>query len=208
VRGERESGSVWEKKRREILRRDKYICQECGMHLIPDVMEMFPGLYQLGHKVDIACGGSNDPSNLVVMCCVCNQTKPLHETIEDYIEWVDRGYWVRDWLDREYEDTVFDTESEEFLMLKFISRITYLQRHYYRNEKTYAIMDDGNLAKMLKAGDEYKNWKMIRTEEFIMYHGDWITDGNNELMLGHPNLNKFKEWFARNMLGIEVKSAA
>ena len=71
----------WEVLRRHIWERDKGICQVCGKRTVPED-------YECGHIIDRFVGGSDRPTNLVVMCTGCNQAKPFHETREEYNEWM------------------------------------------------------------------------------------------------------------------------
>lgn len=73
----------WKKLRQLVWKRDKCICQVC-------LREISYSNYQCGHMVDFGCGGSDRLSNLVVMCGVCNQTKPLTPTKKDYWNWVNQ----------------------------------------------------------------------------------------------------------------------
>lgn len=72
----------WRRIRQFVWERDKGICQVCG-----DTIEI--EYYECGHKIDRVNLGSDHPDNLAVMCVLCNRLKPLHETIEDYIEWAE-----------------------------------------------------------------------------------------------------------------------
>ena len=65
----------WNKLRWQILERDKYTCQYCGQSA-PDVK------LEVDHKVSLADGGTDDPSNLVTSCWSCNNGKSrLRESI-------------------------------------------------------------------------------------------------------------------------------
>lgn len=57
--------------RPQILARDNYTCQQCGAD------ESTVKLH-IDHIVPLAKGGSNDPSNLQVLCQPCNQRKWAH----------------------------------------------------------------------------------------------------------------------------------
>lgn len=61
--------------------RDRGICHVCSQAIHVDE-------YWCGHIVDRCVGGSDDASNLVVQCALCNYHKPVHETPEQYQEWV------------------------------------------------------------------------------------------------------------------------
>lgn len=67
-------GTEWKKLRVVILKRDKYLCQECKRN----------GLVKRGNHVDHviskALGGTDEPSNLQVLCESCHMTKTGRET--------------------------------------------------------------------------------------------------------------------------------
>ena len=67
--------------RKLVWERDEGVCQVC-------LKEIPYSDYQCGHMVDWALGGSNRLTNLVAMCGVCNQTKPMTSTKEAYWRWV------------------------------------------------------------------------------------------------------------------------
>jgi 5-methylcytosine-specific restriction endonuclease McrA len=52
----------------EILERDHFTCQYCGRKA-PDVV------LHVDHRLARARGGTNDRSNLVTSCSICNQGK-------------------------------------------------------------------------------------------------------------------------------------
>ena len=53
----------------------------CGVDLRMSV-------YECGHKVDRCAGGKDELDNLDAMCIICNRTKPVHETLDQYREWL------------------------------------------------------------------------------------------------------------------------
>lgn len=55
--------------RRKIIIRDNYTCQICGKRM-PDLVGL-----QIDHIVPVSKGGRTVPSNLQVLCSVCNQRK-------------------------------------------------------------------------------------------------------------------------------------
>jgi 5-methylcytosine-specific restriction endonuclease McrA len=61
--------------RNQILERDDYTCQECGA-TEEDEVEL-----QVDHKIPRSKGGSNEPSNLQVLCFDCNNEKSDNLTL-------------------------------------------------------------------------------------------------------------------------------
>jgi 5-methylcytosine-specific restriction endonuclease McrA len=53
--------------RREILNRDNFLCQHCGVG-----GRESDYILEIHHKIPRSCGGSNDPSNLETLCVVCH----------------------------------------------------------------------------------------------------------------------------------------
>jgi hypothetical protein len=79
----REGLPSWKTLKGLILRRDKGICAVCGK-------KCNIGGAEIGHLQDRACGGKEAPSNLVVMCGLCNRVlKPRHESIEEARKWIE-----------------------------------------------------------------------------------------------------------------------
>ena len=66
----------------EVFRRDKGICDVCGLDLNKD-----PESYECGHLVDRCAGGSDKLDNLRCMCILCNRLKPVHDTLYQYAVW-------------------------------------------------------------------------------------------------------------------------
>lgn len=77
VRGNRHQrgyGREWERLREEIMRRDHGMCQSClrnGHTTIGD---------QVDHKLPKAQGGTDDPSNLELLCTPCHRAKTSRES--------------------------------------------------------------------------------------------------------------------------------
>lgn len=57
--------------RKYVLQRNNYQCQSCGKHNTEAKLN-------IDHIVPLATGGSNDISNLQVLCSRCNQRKKHH----------------------------------------------------------------------------------------------------------------------------------
>ena len=57
--------------RKYVLQRDNYQCQSCGVNKQQASLNV-------DHIVPLATGGSNDISNLQVLCSKCNQRKKHH----------------------------------------------------------------------------------------------------------------------------------
>ena len=69
--GQGRGGRAWRKLRDEILARDNYTCQCCGR---------VGGRLELDHIVNVAQGGTNDKSNLQILCHTCHKTKTQSES--------------------------------------------------------------------------------------------------------------------------------
>lgn len=69
--GKGRGGGRWRKLRDEILARDNYTCQCCGR---------VGGRLELDHIVNVAQGGTNDKSNLQILCQSCHKTKTQSES--------------------------------------------------------------------------------------------------------------------------------
>lgn len=76
----RQTRESWPVIRRRIYLRDNGECGVCGRELPPDGWEC-------GHIIDRAAGGSDLDDNLMVMCWLCNQFKPMTETREEFEAW-------------------------------------------------------------------------------------------------------------------------
>lgn len=81
----------WHKARRLVWERDGAKCRVCGRYLTQEQ-------YECGHIIDRVCGGSDQLHNLVVMCRICNQLKPLTPTREEYTAWALAGGGVGELL--------------------------------------------------------------------------------------------------------------
>jgi HNH endonuclease len=61
--------------RNEVGKRDRYLCQECGIR-VGRVATRVPGLqFHAHHKVPQSRGGRDTPSNLVTICSICHALK-------------------------------------------------------------------------------------------------------------------------------------
>ena len=76
------SGGAWDTLRRKVLARDMGICFLCDQF----------GADQVDHLVDVAAGGSNDPSNLASCHAACHDRK--HRDAEWAKERVERALAV------------------------------------------------------------------------------------------------------------------
>jgi len=80
-------GKLWERKRREILERDNYVCQRCG-----------GWGNEVDHVVAVSEGGKMfDDGNLQVLCRICHIVKTYGEQknrLKAREEWINR---VRSW---------------------------------------------------------------------------------------------------------------
>lgn len=57
--------------RKYVLQRNNYQCQSCGQ-------QSYETQLNIDHIIPLANGGSNDISNLQVLCSRCNQKKQAH----------------------------------------------------------------------------------------------------------------------------------
>jgi 5-methylcytosine-specific restriction endonuclease McrA len=80
--GERVS---WQKLKSLVHERDDGICSVCGW--VPDY-------YELGHIVDRCAGGDDSDENVAIMCGLCNMLKPVHDTREEFLQWLKKGHWI------------------------------------------------------------------------------------------------------------------
>lgn len=72
-RHERGYGAAWVRLRKQILQRDKYLCQPC----------LAAGLVTAAREVDHilpkAKGGTDDPANLRAICTACHRAKSAED---------------------------------------------------------------------------------------------------------------------------------
>ena len=66
-------GTVWNKLRALILQRDMHLCQMCLAKGRPT-----PG-NQVDHRIPKTKGGTDDPSNLWVLCGPCHEDKTIRD---------------------------------------------------------------------------------------------------------------------------------
>ena len=69
--GKGRGGRPWRRLKDEILARDLYTCQHCGR---------VGGQLELDHIVNTANGGTDDPSNLQILCHDCHKVKTQAES--------------------------------------------------------------------------------------------------------------------------------
>ncbi|MDO4895002.1 HNH endonuclease [Moraxella sp.] len=69
--GQARGGRPWRRLKDEILARDNYTCQCCGR---------VGGKLELDHIVNVAQGGTNNKSNLQILCQSCHKTKTQTES--------------------------------------------------------------------------------------------------------------------------------
>ncbi|WP_330926302.1 HNH endonuclease [Candidatus Sororendozoicomonas aggregata] len=72
-RHQRGYGTAWQKLRKEILQRDRYLCQSCraeGRLQAANVVD---------HIINKASGGTDDPGNLQALCQSCHAAKTGRE---------------------------------------------------------------------------------------------------------------------------------
>lgn len=66
-------GGNWVKKRQRIAVEQKFTCQRCGCVWLP-------WRDQVDHRTPLEQGGSNDDSNLDLLCEPCHKAKTAEET--------------------------------------------------------------------------------------------------------------------------------
>jgi 5-methylcytosine-specific restriction protein A len=64
------SWSVWDRKRQQILKRDKWVCQSCGK---------IDTSNQIDHIKPLEQGGTDDFTNLQTLCVLCHKLKSSKE---------------------------------------------------------------------------------------------------------------------------------
>ncbi len=70
--GEGRGGRPWRRLRDQILLRDAYTCRACG--LVSQHLEV-------DHIINVAQGGTDDPSNLQSLCSACHRSKTAQESV-------------------------------------------------------------------------------------------------------------------------------
>ncbi|WP_316886413.1 HNH endonuclease [Ralstonia thomasii] len=80
TRYSRITGSAGVRQRKRIRERDNYHCKKCGVPVLKG---------EVDHKVPLEEGGSNDDSNLWLLCDECHKEKTAR----------DRGYKIRSDID-------------------------------------------------------------------------------------------------------------
>lgn len=69
----RSNDKAWRAIKLRVLERDNFTCAYCGTEVI-DSQTSKQG-WSVDHIIPLALGGSNDESNLVVACRLCNSKK-------------------------------------------------------------------------------------------------------------------------------------
>ncbi|MFN8468246.1 MAG: HNH endonuclease [Caldilineaceae bacterium] len=124
----------WHKIRELVWQRDQGICQVCGVRLHKD-------LYDCGHIIDRIVGGSDRPANLVAMCVLCNQGKPITKTRGEYLEWAKAGGPIWEVMDELAQYPGFSD-----LLQSADSKISYFPRGYIALlERHFVTEDDGRM---------------------------------------------------------------
>ena len=75
TRHERGYGTDWDKRRKRILERDSGLCQECLRNGYVKTVGNKPFSAYVDHIVPKAQGGSDDDTNLQVLCRSCHTAK-------------------------------------------------------------------------------------------------------------------------------------
>lgn len=70
-RHKRGYGTAWDKLRKQILIRDKHLCQACLPRVTP--------ANQVDHIIPKAKGGTDDPANLQAICKECHDEKTIRD---------------------------------------------------------------------------------------------------------------------------------
>lgn len=73
--GKRGYGHKWRQIRERIFQRDKGLCQECLRHGV-----YVPGT-DVDHIIPKSQGGTDDPSNLQLLCPACHKQKTKREAL-------------------------------------------------------------------------------------------------------------------------------
>jgi hypothetical protein len=69
----------WEVRKPEILKRDDYICQDCGFQSGPYAVEGKGCTLDVHHITFLSAGGSNRPENLTTLCVECHNNRHDHD---------------------------------------------------------------------------------------------------------------------------------
>ncbi len=69
------------KLRKEVLDRDRYTCQYCGVNLKESIENPFPPT--VDHVISMRAGGKNVPENLVACCWKCNLGKKDYDEFRE-----------------------------------------------------------------------------------------------------------------------------
>lgn len=86
----RPSRNRHERLKRQVLRRDGGVCSHCGWH--PDLPLEPLNMLTLDHIVPLSSGGTNDPTNLRILCMMCNTiANRVHQSPRKLGQWDERA---------------------------------------------------------------------------------------------------------------------
>lgn len=102
--GKGRGGRPWQRKRKRIFGRDKYLCQECKRQGILTAVELHGARVGFcDHITPKAEGGTDDDTNLQTLCCECHDLKTSIEgarakgvTVREYSTKVGNNGWPLD----------------------------------------------------------------------------------------------------------------
>lgn len=83
--GQKRDSTDWQRKRREVLKRDEFTCQECGRAAEEIQLEVH-------HKQPVSQGGSDEPENLMSLCVDCHAKRHKKASDEELLEAVEENY--------------------------------------------------------------------------------------------------------------------
>ena len=86
-RHQRGYGAAWDRLRREILERDRHLCQPCRKR------DVITTATQVDHVKPKAKGGTDDPANLQSICTPCHTAKTTRENGGKMHPAIDKNGW-------------------------------------------------------------------------------------------------------------------